>query len=71
MTLPDRNDISAYISDIDGCSYEVELATQNKYRFYDYWAPEVNQDKHWQANNMLKILELIETEFNFKRILCN
>ncbi len=71
MTLPNMDDIPNYTGGIDGCSYDVEIATKNNYRFYDYWEPETVNEKHWQAKNLVHILNLIEAEFEFKRLSCD
>jgi hypothetical protein len=52
----------------DGTTYCVEVATEKKYRFFRIWSPEYRQHTNPDADNMVKILQLLENEFNFKRI---
>jgi hypothetical protein len=67
-TLPCDADIPEYNSPMDGAGVCVEIATIEKYRFYDYSSPSYNVENIWQAKNMVLIMELIEGEFDFKRI---
>lgn len=64
MTLPNQDDIKSYGGGFDGRTYNVEVSTKNKYRFYGYWEPQEYQDKFWQAKNMTDILKLFETELD-------
>lgn len=41
-------------------------ATTKQYRFYAYCHMEENLDKFWQARNILKFADLLETEFTFE-----
>ncbi len=63
ITLPNQDDVKDYGRGFDGRTYNVEVATKNQYRFYCYWEPQANQNKHWQAKNMADILDLFEKEF--------
>lgn len=69
MSLPDMRKVPGYneIIGADGNSFNVEIATKDKYRFYGYWEPG-NFSQYWQAKNMEDILRLIEREFDFKRL---
>ncbi|MBO9204663.1 MULTISPECIES: hypothetical protein [Niastella] len=49
----------------DGITYCVEILTPGKYTYYDFYEPENNKDKDWQAANMVKIIALLEREFKF------
>jgi hypothetical protein len=62
LTLPDQNDIPGCYIGADGCSYNVEVATKNQYRFYGYWEPQMYQNKFWQTKSMADILKLFEEE---------
>ncbi len=67
-SLPDMDKINGYkdIGGIDGSGCCVEIATKSSYRFYGYWFPGRFKDQYWQADNMIKIIELLEREFSFK-----
>jgi len=52
---------------MDGVSYNIEFATKHQYRFYEYWSPETTQSKFDGSKNMVKIIDLLENECNFKR----
>lgn len=64
MTLPHMDQIPG-LQDmwLDGVDYNVEVATKNTYRFYNYHLPEKFL-KYWQAKNMLSILKLVQDELN-------
>lgn len=62
VTLPNQDVIEGYYQGTDGETYNVEVASKNRYRFYGYWAPGLYRDKFWQAKNMTEILNLFETE---------
>jgi hypothetical protein len=49
----------------DGYGVSFEIATINTYRFYNYSCFK-SQHNIWQAQNIKKIIQLIEKEFNFK-----
>ncbi len=70
-TLPGSNEIPGYKHGIDGCTFTVEYAISNYYRYFQYWEPELNQKEHWQAQKFVQALDLIEKEFEFKRINCD
>jgi hypothetical protein len=67
MNLPNAETIPDLEGGLDGTTYNIEIATKKSYRYYSYWSPETTQNEHWQSNNMVKIIELLEHEFNFKR----
>lgn len=52
----------------DGVLYFVEVGTKHKYRFYAYWSPEALPKESGDVRNMKSILELLESEFDFKRL---
>lgn len=65
MTLPNMNDIPGLLDTwSDECTYSIELATKNEYRFYNYHCPHNFQDKFWQAKNMVQINKLIREELH-------
>lgn len=67
--LPDMDSLPGNEFDIiEGNVFSVEVATKNKYRLYTYVNPYEFEKIWWQAKNMENILQLIEKEFNFKRI---
>lgn len=70
MTLPDEDKIRDYPDLMDGNGIIVELATRKLYRVYSYKEPNYiyNRKKIKEAYNMESILNLIEQEFNFKRL---
>lgn len=55
-------------SGLDGVTYCIEVATKNQYRFYKYWSPETTENKSWESKNIVKIINLLEKEFDFKRL---
>jgi hypothetical protein len=46
-------------------TYSFEYATKKQYRFYQYNNMKQKSDKFWQAESVLKILELLDDEFNW------
>jgi hypothetical protein len=67
LTLPHEDDVIGYEScGLDGNPFHFEWATTKKYRLYSYCNPDGNVKKFWQARNVLKIAELLETEFDFE-----
>ena len=62
--LPDMKTIDG-VKDYwtDGTTYNIEIGTEKKYRFYSYHLPNKFLEFS-QARNMVDILGLIETEFN-------
>jgi hypothetical protein len=48
---------------LDGDTFIVEIATAEGYRTYEYHVPDHFADKYWQAESMVNILDLIDTEF--------
>lgn len=67
LTLPNMDE-AGMRGGLEGRTFSVEIATRTKYRFYYYWEPQQYQDKFCQAKNMENILQLIEKEFDFKRL---
>ena len=53
---------------MDGTSYEIEVATKDQYRFYEYWSPDTTEQKFWGSKNMVEIIDLLEKECGFKRL---
>ena len=68
MGLPDFRKIINYPDIADGNGVSIEIATTKQYRYYLYQEPKMVQDKIKQAKKIEEILELIEDEFNFKRL---
>jgi len=69
MTLPDMDNIKGHDALIaDGDAFAVEISTVGNYRFYSYTEPFLFMGKLSEAKNMEKILLLIESEFDFKRL---
>lgn len=63
LTLPDGGDLSdCGDGGGDGSTYNVEIATENHYRYYGYWEPQDYQEKCWQAKNMKEILSLLSKD---------
>jgi hypothetical protein len=56
-----------YRSGVDTDYYMVEVATKNKYRFYDYEDPMGESKNFKEAENLEKFLTILEKEFGFKR----
>ena len=67
QSLPNYSTINNYSVCSDGDGVTIEVATVNKYRIYNYPCFESNA-QIWQAGNISKIMNLIENEFNFKRL---
>lgn len=67
QSLPNYSTINYYSVCSDGDGVTIEVATVNKYRIYNYPCFESNA-QIWQAGNISKIMNLIENEFNFKRL---
>ena len=67
-TLPNGDDIAGFLGccGADGIDYIFEIATEKKYRFYDYSNPEEYTDKFWQAKNVVEFANMLENEFGFK-----
>ncbi|MFL5746848.1 MAG: hypothetical protein ACJ751_19375 [Niastella sp.] len=55
-------------SGADGTTYCVEILTPATYTYYDFWEPEYTKDKNWKSANMVKIIALLENEFNFNSL---
>jgi len=64
-----QNYNSDYINDLPTFSFE--YATKNQYRFYQYNNAEQRSSKFWQAENVLKILELLDDEFTWNDLVDN
>jgi hypothetical protein len=62
--LPDMNDIPN-LNDgyVDGDSFIVEIATVDSYRAFSYHVPQKFAANHWQVQNMVNFLDLIDSEF--------
>ncbi|MEO6232697.1 MAG: hypothetical protein ABJB11_10860 [Ferruginibacter sp.] len=56
-----------YAHATDASMIEVEIATKHKYKNYVYSDPLFHKD-FFGAKSILEIMDLIENEFNFKRI---
>ena len=67
-TLPDMNKIKDYPDFADGDDIIIEAAAKKYYRIYSYKEPNQVQFKIKEAKNIERILELIENEFDFKRL---
>jgi hypothetical protein len=67
MDLPSWENISGYGLGLHEDSYSVEIATKNRYRYYDYVRPADRANEFPEAKKMESILQLLEEEFNFKR----
>lgn len=52
----------------DGTSYCIEVASTSNYIFARRWSPEGDAVSNLESKRLVYILELIEKEFNFKRI---
>jgi len=68
MSLPDMRKISNYPDIADGNGISIETAIISKYRYYSYQEPIYAQERVKEARNIEQILELIESEFDFKRL---
>ena len=68
LTLPDLDKISGTMVISDGDVFTVEFGTKSKYRMYQYVDPSDFQDTWREAKQMERILQIIEWEFNFKRV---
>ena len=68
LTLPDYHSIHGYYQGADGDAVVIEVSTKNRYRIYAYHEPNTVRTKFSQAENVEKILELLEREFQFRRI---
>ena len=73
--LPADEDIPNYFEDNSGYSddltYSFEYATKRQYRFYQYNYPGQKSDEFWQAENVLKILDLLDDEFAWHDLIGN
>jgi hypothetical protein len=62
-TLPTMHDIPGLVDGWDdGVDYNIEFATNYRYKYYGYHLPEEFQDKFWQAKNMTQIVKLIRSQ---------
>jgi hypothetical protein len=68
-SLPDMSDVPNYQTSIDGSAITVEIATKKSYRIYTYQNPYFQQDKFEEARNIERIIEILEREFDFKRLM--
>ena len=64
LTLPNDYDIPGFIPNypMDGCGIAFEISTRNAYRCYSYANPDLYD--HWQVKNVLRIINLLSSEFN-------
>ena len=65
LTLPDSSQLSGEVSVRDGESFVVEFKTDGNYRTYLY--PNPDQQKWEEAKHMLKIVEILSSEFHIDR----
>ena len=67
LELPNMDDIKG-LEDYwtDGITYNVEIGTKDKYRFYSYHLPNKFLN-FWQAKNMMEILDIVQSEFNIPK----
>ena len=63
LTLPNGADVIGS-GGADGIGYDFEVSTTTMYRFYRYANPD-NSPNVWQAENVIKIANLLESEFGF------
>lgn len=70
LTLPTYQSIPNYNLPTDSYSINVQVATKTKYRMYIYPAASYNKENITEAKKMSQIMDLIESELDFKR-LCN
>ena len=68
FTLPDDNNIFGYPYSTGGNQVIVEIAGSRFYRIYSYLGPSYLKDSIKEANQMAKILELIEKELDFRTL---
>ena len=66
-TLLSYEYLPGYGIGVDGEFYMVEVATQNKYRFYDYYDPRNEAKDYKEAEVLEEFLEILEKEFSFHR----
>jgi hypothetical protein len=68
MTLPDMNEVNDSMIATEVGGVGVEISTKSKYRFYHYLDPSLFDDSILEAKKMGQIMQLIENEFDFKRL---
>lgn len=68
LTLPDFHSIPGYMESTDGGTIIVEVGSQKKYRIYSYQLPSIHQNEFKEARDIVQILDLIDSEFQFKRL---
>jgi len=72
--LPTDEVIPNYYEDNSGynlTTYSFEYATKRQYRFYQYNYPAQKSNEFWQAENVLKIFELLDDEFAWDDLMDN
>lgn len=69
LTLPDASEIQCDALVLDGISYVVEINTNRTYRTYRYGNPQFA--KCDEAEQMIKIVEIIREEFRMRILLSN
>lgn len=65
--LPSYEYLPGYGIGVDGEFYMIEIATRNKYRFYDYFDPQNEAKDFKEAAALEKFLKILEYEFSFQR----
>lgn len=67
LGINNLNNSGKEIGGADGVSYCIEVATNQVYNYSRFWSPEYDAAKDEQSANIVKIINLLEREFNFKR----
>ncbi|MCP4177019.1 MAG: hypothetical protein GY756_04560, partial [bacterium] len=62
--IPDYYNVNSGYNN-NGTTFSFEYSSKEKYRFYQYNNIYRAPDKFWQAGNVIKILDLLEQEFNW------
>lgn len=68
LTLPDYQKIPNYNLSTDPDGITIEIATAGSYRIYTYPEPSYYKKHFLEAEKIVKIMDLIEDEFSFKRL---
>jgi len=68
LSLPDFSKIRGHEEFVvaDGCGITIEIATKRVYRSYGYETPDLYADKYEEVENVIKIIRLIEDEFQIR-----
>jgi hypothetical protein len=64
-SLPSMHILREYETGKDGIFFNVEIASKNQYRFYNYADPVEHEQQFWEAKKMTEIIQQLEYEFNF------